>query len=73
MTECPNDWERRYGLNPDDAADAISDLNRDGYTNIEDFINGLDPSAEAKKWETPRSYKDLWSSDPELRARLERK
>lgn len=69
----PNDWERRYGLNPDDAADAISDLNGDGYTNIEDFINGVDPSAEAKKWETPRTYKDLWSSDPEFRARLERK
>ena len=69
----PDDWERSYGLNPDDAADAISDLNQDGYTNIEDFINGLDPSTKAKKWDTPRSYKDLWSSDPELRARLERK
>ena len=69
----PNDWERRFGLNPDDAADAISDLNRDGYTNIEDFINGLDPSAPAKKWVTPKTYQNLWSSDPELRARLERK
>lgn len=69
----PNDWERRYGLNPQDAADAISDLNGDGYTNVEDFINGLDPSAPAKKWETPRTYQDLWSTAPELKARLERK
>ena len=69
----PNDWERRFGLNPDDAADAISDLNRDGYTNIEDFSNGLDPSAPAKKWLTPKTYQDLWRSDPELRARLGRK
>ena len=69
----PNDWERRYGLDPNNAADAIRDLNGDGYTNIEDFINGLDPLAVAKKWETPRTYQDLWSSDPELRSRLERK
>ena len=69
----PNDWERRYGLDPNNAADAIRDLNGDGYTNIEDFINGLDPSAVAKQWETPRTYQDLWSSDPELRSRLERK
>lgn len=69
----PNEWEKRYGLDPNNAADAIRDLNGDGYTNIEDFINGLDPSAVAKKWDTPRTYQDLWSSDAELRSRLERK
>lgn len=68
----PDSWERIHGLNPGDAADASSDLNNDGYTNIEDFINGLDPTAPAKTWQTPRNYRDLWTSDAELRATLER-
>jgi len=43
-------WETAHGLNPRDASDASGDLNRDGYTNIEDFINGLDPRAPAIDW-----------------------
>ena len=69
----PNDWEHRHGLDPNNAADALTDLNEDGYTNIEDFINGLDPAAPARKWDTPRTYQDLWSTDPDLKTRLERK
>ncbi len=46
----PDDWERSHGLDPGNADDAVSDLNGDGYTNIEDFINGLDPRAPAKDW-----------------------
>ena len=34
----PDDWETKYGLDPNDAADAAGDLNGDGYTNIEDFL-----------------------------------
>src|SRR5262245_10250924 len=37
----PSDWETKHGLNPNDASDAAMDLNGDGYTNIEDFLNGL--------------------------------
>ena len=69
----PDEWETRHGLNPKDASDAATDLNGDGYTNIEDFINGLDPSAPKKEWPTPRTYEDLWSSDSELKASLDRK
>ena len=39
----PDEWERRYGLNPNDPTDANGDLNGDGYTNIEKYINGIDP------------------------------
>ncbi|MFV0564728.1 MAG: polysaccharide lyase family 1 protein [Flavobacteriaceae bacterium] len=39
----PNAWEEKYGLNPNDASDANADLNKDGYTNIEDYINGNNP------------------------------
>ncbi len=37
----PDDWERKNGLNPNDASDANDDLTGDGYTNIEKYINGI--------------------------------
>jgi len=46
----PDDWEKKHGLNPNDPTDASGDLNGDGYTNIEDFINGLDPKAKKVDW-----------------------
>lgn len=46
----PDEWESTHGLNPRDASDAAGDLNGDGYTNIEDFINGLDPRAPQRDW-----------------------
>jgi hypothetical protein len=54
----PDEWETRYALNPNDPTDAAGDLNGDGYTNIEDFLNRLDPTAEGVKWESPRTYVD---------------
>lgn len=56
----PDDWETRHTLAPHDAADAAGDLNGDGYTNIEDFLNGLDPRAARREWAAPRTYKDLF-------------
>lgn len=40
----PDEWEKKYGLNPKDAGDAAQDLDKDGYTNIEEFLNGTDPT-----------------------------
>lgn len=40
----PDWWEKKYGLNPKDASDATCDLSGDGYTNIEKYINGIDPT-----------------------------
>ena len=34
-------WERRNGLDPANPADGASDRNGDGYTNLEDYLNGL--------------------------------
>ncbi|MBR2114238.1 MAG: polysaccharide lyase, partial [Prevotella sp.] len=42
----PDEWETRYGLNPNNAGDANGDCNGDGYTNIEKYINGIDPSTK---------------------------
>ena len=69
----PDAWEAKHGLDPKDPSDAIEDLNGDGYTNIEEFINGVDPAALKRHMETPQNYKDLWSTDPRLKAALERK
>jgi len=35
----PDSWELSKGLNPNSAADANGDVNGDGYTNIEDYLN----------------------------------
>jgi len=39
----PDAWERKHGLNCREPADAVRDDDGDGYTNIEEFINGTDP------------------------------
>ena len=54
----PDAWESTHGLNPKDASDATQDLNGDGYTNIEDFINGLDPRAPKTDWTDLRNNVD---------------
>lgn len=46
----PDDWEKTHGLNPSDAGDAVTDLNGDGYTNTEDFINGTAPNGPKTDW-----------------------
>ena len=40
----PNAWEKKYGLDQNDPSDANGDINGDGYTNIEKYINGIDPT-----------------------------
>ena len=40
----PDAWEKKYGLNPNDPSDAALDKDRDGYTNIEEWLNGTDPT-----------------------------
>jgi hypothetical protein len=37
----PDAWEKQYGLNPNDPADGNEDLNGDGYTNLEKYLNSL--------------------------------
>ncbi len=40
----PDQWETAHGLNPKDASDAAGDADKDGYTNVEEYINGTDPT-----------------------------
>ena len=39
----PDTWERRFKLDPKDGADGPEDLDGDGYTNVEEFLNDTDP------------------------------
>jgi hypothetical protein len=59
----PNDWETKYGLDPQNESDAAQDLNSDGYTNIEDFLYGLAPTDAGREWPAPQKYVDLFEGD----------
>jgi hypothetical protein len=37
----PDAWETKYGLNPNDPADATGDFDKTGYTNIEKYVNSI--------------------------------
>ncbi len=41
----PDAWEAAHGLDPIDADDRNGDLNGDGYTNLEEYLNQRDPRA----------------------------
>ena len=40
----PDDWEKKYGLDANQADDNSSDKDGDGYTNVEEYLNGTDPT-----------------------------
>ena len=40
----PDTWETRYGLNPNDASDATSDVDNDGVSALDEFLAGTIPS-----------------------------
>ncbi|MFC2081134.1 polysaccharide lyase family 1 protein [Bacteroidota bacterium] len=37
----PDEWETQNGLNPDDPQDRNGDRNKDGYTNLEEYLESL--------------------------------
>lgn len=43
----PNEWEVKYGLNPNDPNDAAKDLDGDGFTNLEEYLAKTDPKDKA--------------------------
>lgn len=61
----PDAWEKKYGLNPNDASDAIKDCNGDGYTNIEKYINGINPKKKVD-WTNPKNNYDTLAKKGKL-------
>lgn len=56
----PDEWEKKYkklGLDPNNPSDAVKDCNGDGYTNIEKYINGIDPTQKVD-WENLENNHD---------------
>jgi len=39
----PDEWEKIFGFNPTNFKDGLIDADGDGYTNVEEFLNGSDP------------------------------
>ena len=44
----PDEWETKHGLNPKNAADSSMDRDKDGYTNIEEYLNSVVELQEVK-------------------------
>ncbi|MCI0538665.1 MAG: DUF6531 domain-containing protein [Verrucomicrobiales bacterium] len=44
----PDDWETKYGLNPNDPSDAAKDCNNNGVANLQEFQLGLGPCDTTK-------------------------
>lgn len=53
----PDWWEAKYGLDSRDPADGNKDLNGDGYTNLEKYLNGIDPMKRVD-YRDPANNKD---------------
>jgi pectate lyase len=39
----PDEWEKQFSLKSNDASDGPEDADDDGYTNVEEWLNGTDP------------------------------
>jgi hypothetical protein len=52
----PDTWEIAHGLNPDDASDAQKTA-PNGYTYLENYLNGIDPNVTA----STNSNTSLWA------------
>jgi hypothetical protein len=57
MDGMPDDWEMKCNLDPLDPTDAVQDCNGDGYTNIEKYINGINPEVKMD-WRDLNNNKD---------------
>ena len=50
----PDTWKIKYGIDPNGPSIANGDMNGDGYTNIEKYINGIDPTKKID-WTDPKN------------------
>ncbi len=65
----PDEWELKYGLNPKEASDAVKDADGDGYTNIEEYLNGTDPTRFVDYTKSENNVSPLHKAAPALQQR----
>ena len=68
MDGMPDEWEKANGLNPNDPSDANGDLNGDGYTNIEKYINAI-PTQGRVDWRDLKNNYDTLAKHYDARTR----
>ncbi len=39
----PDEWEEQHGFDANDGSDGAKDADEDGYTNVEEYLNGTNP------------------------------
>jgi pectate lyase len=59
----PDDWEKKFGLDPDDPSDGPKDKDGDVYTNVEEWLNGTDPTRFVD-YTRPENNKNTLSERP---------
>jgi len=50
-------WERAHGLKSTDSGDHKNDADKDGYTNLEEYVNGTNPNAATTSLQDYAEYK----------------
>ena len=63
----PDAWERQHGLAPNDLADGPKDLDGDGYTNVEEYLNGTDPTKKTAGQALPQRAPRMQPGNEHLR------
>ena len=58
----PDDWEKQYGLNPLYALDASQDKDSDGYSNLQEYRAGTNPTDPNSKPTKPKVQAMPWIS-----------
>ena len=57
----PNDWETQYGFDTNNPNDGALDADGDGYTNLEEFLNGTAPGDGTQRPSPPTNLRIISS------------
>jgi pectate lyase len=56
----PDTWEKKFSLNWNDPSDGAKDTDGDGYTNVEEWLNGTDPTQFVDYRKPENNIDTLW-------------
>jgi hypothetical protein len=60
----PDSWKKKYGLDVNDPKLATEDCNGDGYSNIEKYLDGLDPTRKVDWKDLKNNVNPLDNAQP---------